>query len=191
LQRLPSKIENQISTWLSQAKAIVPNQEQVVTHRWVVLALSAIIGWHPPLQELAPAVRLRLHGLAFNAGQALLIGILLPNTIESAKFKLRADCYPADAGLTSSETKMRFTSRAVLASALALSWCVLALTTTQSKAKSNILYCGSPGPGNCTAYPYRTRGGRESICAKNSPCYLSANCTGDQVCESHRPANAN
>jgi FtsP/CotA-like multicopper oxidase with cupredoxin domain len=42
-----------------------------------------------------------------------------------------------------------------------------------------------------TAYPYRTHGGRESICAKNSPCYFSPNCTGDQVCESHRPSNAN
>jgi hypothetical protein len=86
---------------------------------------------------------------------------------------------------------MRSTSKAFLASTLALSWCLLMLTAMPSEAKSNILYCGSPGPGNCTAYPYRTHGGKESICARNSPCYLSANCTGDQVCESHQPSDAN
>ena len=86
---------------------------------------------------------------------------------------------------------MRSTSKPVLASTLVLLWCLLTLTATQSEAKSNILYCGSPGQGNCTAYSYRTHGGRESICARNSPCYLSANCTGDQVCEPQRPSNVN
>lgn len=77
------------------------------------------------------------------------------------------------------------TSKVAIALALALP--VLALKTTGTEAKSSILYCGSPGPSTCTPYHFRTHGGKEALCAQNSPCYLSPNCEGDQVCENHRP----
>ena len=70
---------------------------------------------------------------------------------------------------------MSFISNAVLASALTVSLAIgvgWALKTTEAEAKTSILYCGSPG--NCTAYPYKPHGGRGSICAKYSPCYLSS-----------------
>jgi hypothetical protein len=88
---------------------------------------------------------------------------------------------------------MKFSSKIVLASALTLSVGIgglLALKTTAAEAKSSILYCGSPGPKNCNPYPYKPHGGRGSICAKYSPCYLSSDCTGDQVCDTQRPPNA-
>ena len=87
---------------------------------------------------------------------------------------------------------MSFISNAVLASALTVSLAIgvgWALKTTEAEAKTSILYCGSPG--NCTAYPYKPHGGRGSICAKYSPCYLSPSCKGDQVCESQQPPQAN
>ena len=87
---------------------------------------------------------------------------------------------------------MNFISKAVLASALILFLAiggVVALKTTEAEAKTSILYCGSPGSKNCNPYPYKPHGGRESICAKYSPCYLSSNCTGDQVCDTQRPSN--
>jgi len=117
---------------------------------------------------------------------------VLPKSVKSSKLDIKRGCYPADIGIALNEAYMKFFSRLVLASALALSLAiggVLALTTMGAEAKSSVVWCGSPG--NCTPYPYRTYGGRESVCAKNSPCYLSPACTGDQVCESHRPPNAN
>jgi hypothetical protein len=87
---------------------------------------------------------------------------------------------------------MKFFSKAALASALTLSLAsggMLALETALAEAKSSVLWCGSPA--KCEPYPFRTHGGRESICAKNSPCYLSPSCTGDQACESHQKPNAN
>ena len=64
---------------------------------------------------------------------------------------------------------MSFISKAVLALALILFLAmggVLALKTTEAEAKTSILYCGSPGPKNCNAYPYKPHGGEKSICAK-------------------------
>ncbi len=54
--------------------------------------------------------------------------------------------------------------------------------TTIVEAKTSVLYCGSPG--NCNAHPYKAHGGWQSICAQNSPCYLTEDCKGEQVCES-------
>ena len=57
---------------------------------------------------------------------------------------------------------MSFISKAVLALALILFLAmggVLALKTTEAEAKTSILYCGSPGPKNCNAYPYKPHGG--------------------------------
>jgi hypothetical protein len=87
---------------------------------------------------------------------------------------------------------MSFISKAVLASALILFLAIgglMALKTTEAEAKTSILFCGSPGSKNCIAYPYKPNGGRESICAKYSPCYLSSDCTGDQVCDNQQPSS--
>lgn len=80
-------------------------------------------------------------------------------------------------------------SKAAIALVLTLSF--LALKTTETEAKSSILFCGSPGRGTCTPYQYRTHGGKESLCAQKGPCYFSSNCEGDHVCENHRPSKAN
>jgi hypothetical protein len=82
--------------------------------------------------------------------------------------------------------------KAMLASALTVVLVVglmLTLKTTQAEGKTHIIYCGSPGEKTCNPYPYRTLGGRESHCAKHSPCYLNSDCTGDQVCDTQQPSN--
>ena len=88
---------------------------------------------------------------------------MLPKAVKSSKLNSKKGSYPAGVGLTSGEAKMSFISKVALASVLTLSSAIggaLALKTTEAEAKSSILYCGLPRPGNCTAYPYRTHGGR-------------------------------
>jgi len=78
--------------------------------------------------------------------------------------------------------------RSTVAAPLAIG-VVFTMSTPEAMAKTSMLYCGSSE--SCSPYPYKPHGGHGAICAKHSPCYLSPDCKGEQVCESQKSPQAN
>ena len=70
--------------------------------------------------------------------------------------------------------------RSTVAAPLAIG-VVFTMSTPEAMAKTSMLYCGSSE--SCSPYPYKPHGGHGAICGKHSPCYLSPDCKGEQVCE--------